>query len=151
MKYLLLALSLIIISCGKSPILDHVHEKSDDLISTTHTLESKMFLKSLDIQISHLWLKGPFPSSDKESNILFILKDKLGNLVNLPEDHTLIPEGWMDSMGHGTAYDGYIENNGQGTYLNKELFFNMAGDWTYTLYLYKGEELIDKTQMRFEF
>ncbi len=151
MKLFIVLFSILLISCGKSPIFDHEHEDDQKIVSTVQTLESDMLLEQTGIKISRLWLAGPFPSSDQESNLLLIFTDKNGNLTDLPDGYEIVPEGWMDSMGHGTADDGYLENIGKGKYLHKDLFFNMAGDWTYTLYLYKGDEFIEQTSYQFEF
>ena len=155
MKSLYLSLCFILISCGKSPILEHDHEVKTKRFNSTsvqsQSVENDFGFKTLNISIIRLWLHGPYPIADQESSVLLILKDSEGNLTDLPNQYDIVAEGWMDSMGHGTADDGYIERTGLGNYLHKELYFNMAGDWSYSLYLYKGEELVDQTTYNFEF
>jgi len=155
MKALSLLICLILISCGKSPLLDHDHETENVTPGSksveTKKIESYFGFKTQGITITRLWIHGPFPSSDSESSVLLILRDEKGDLVDLPEQYEIVAEGWMDNMGHGTADDGYVEKTGLGNYLHKELYFNMGGLWSYNLYLYDGEDLIDQTSYKFEF
>ena len=139
-----LILSLLITSCGDSPLLNHEDESNTPLsnISELNGPQKNFYIDGKKINLRMSWTIGPFPSPAKESKVLITILDANGDLVNLPSGYHLELWGFMPSMGHGTAYDGYIEHIGLGTYMNYELFFNMPGDWDVNIDLYNGSNKI---------
>lgn len=149
---LLISLFLTLISCGDSPLLNHEDESTtpQSNIDGLTTSQNSFRLDGVSYKTNINWTKGPYSSPALESKILISLLDTNGNLINLPPAYHLELWGYMPSMGHGTAYDGYIEHLGQGTYMNFELFFNMPGDWEINIEIKKGSKTANTVKYRFE-
>lgn len=81
---------------------------------------------------------------------MIIVQDRNGNLSDIPNESEFYIWGWMPSMGHGTADDGYTERLSKGIYLQREFYFNMGGDWEINLELYKNNQSIDATKIRLD-
>ena len=137
---------LFLYSCGESPLCNHENEK-DNEISNTTALTSALKFESSQLFLKVNWIKGPFSTPSLENNYLIIVQDKNGELVDIPEGYEFYNWGWMPSMGHGTADDGYTERISKGLYIQKELYFNMGGDWDLNIELYNGSTLVDTTKI----
>ena len=103
------------------------------------------------------WLKGPFPSSSKESAFRIIFKDQKGNFTQLEPTYEFRVFIIMPSMGHGPADPGRFERLGPNVYVNKDLYFNMEGDWQIFVDVCmrnedtcEGSNLIDSSSYFFE-
>ena len=93
--------------------------------------EKKVFeikFEKLGIVGHFSWLKGPYPTT-KESSFFLIFKDEKGNLTQLEDPYEFRVFIVMPSMGHGPADPGTFAPLAPHLYVNKELYFNMKGDW----------------------
>jgi len=128
---------LIIFSgCEISPLLNHTYNEfaqaKKRISSSTH------FVGSLNLNIEFDWPKGPNGNPNLESQLQLIFRDDEGKLTNLPATHSLFVYGWMPSMGHGTADDGELIQTGMGTYLIKDFYFSMPGEWDIFIQILKN-------------
>ena len=103
------------------------------------------------------WLKGPFPSPSKESSFSIIFKDQTGNFTQLVPSYEFRVFIIMPSMGHGPADPGTFERLQPHLYVNKDLYFNMEGDWQIFVDVCvkgantcEGSNLIDSSSYFFE-
>ncbi|WP_417336004.1 hypothetical protein [Halobacteriovorax marinus] len=149
MKYLLLLSFALLFSCGKSPLLNHETERNQSTQNQSALL-SKLNLKNSELILSIQWIKGPFSDASLENSFMIIVQDRNGNLSDIPNESEFYIWGWMPSMGHGTADDGYTERLSKGIYLQREFYFNMGGDWEINLELYKNNQSIDATKIRLD-
>jgi hypothetical protein len=143
-KLIYILLLLILISCGKSPLLNHQNESENPTGNTTSFISS-MELNNLGHYLKLTWLKTPKGDPSIESEFLILVQNRLGELVDLESDAVFSVWGWMPSMGHGTADDGYTTRLSKGVYHHKELYFNMGGDWQLHFDIMKNGNLIDST------
>ncbi|PIK15022.1 hypothetical protein [Halobacteriovorax sp. JY17] len=147
MKILLIAFILLALtSCGKSPLFNHENEK-DQITQGTNAVASSLSFKSLNLYLKINWLKGPYGDPSLENSFMIIVQDSNGELTDLPSQYAFYNWGWMPSMGHGTADDGYTERLSKGVYIQRELYFNMGGDWDLNIQLYEGSNLSDSTKV----
>lgn len=105
-------------------------------------------MKEINLYFKINWLKGPYPSPSLENQLIMIVQNKAGELTDIPRELEIILWGWMPSMGHGTADDGYTKRLSKGVYIQKELYFNMGGDWDINIELLKDGKVTDSTQIK---
>jgi hypothetical protein len=84
---------------------------------------------TFEYTVKPIWSLGPYASLSKASQLVVLVYDSNGQLVDLPEDLTLGFFGIMPSMGHGLEDAGYFERISMGIYENKNIFFQMSGNW----------------------
>ena len=137
---------LVLSSCGKSPLFNHKAE-DDQTVQGTNAITSKLSFETSELFVKINWIKGPYGEPSLENNFIILVQNSSGELTDIPADHQFYIWGWMPSMGHGTADDGYTERLSKGVYIQRELYFNMGGDWEVNIELYKGSELIDSTKV----
>ncbi|GEM_PF-1400866 len=137
---------LFLYSCGESPLFNHENETTTGIQGTTD-LTSALSFKNSNLYLKVNWLKGPFADPSLENSFLIIVQNNSGELVDVPSGHDFYNWGWMPSMGHGTADDGYTERISKGVYIQKELFFNMGGEWDLNLEIYNGSTLVDSVKV----
>jgi len=141
---LFISIFLALTSCGKSPLFNHQNE-TDIPTGYTISLISSLELKSLGKYLKITWINPPKGDPSIESEFLIIVQNNLGQLVDLNSSSTFSIWGWMPSMGHGTADDGYTTRVSKGVYHHRELFFNMSGDWELHFDILENGSLIDST------
>jgi len=132
----------------KSPILNHVKklkEAGTESVGEIVPIEG-LLIEKLGLRLNWRWIKGPSGLVSVENEMEIEILDLEGNRTDLPVEYQIFTYGWMPSMGHGTADDGYIEEAGNGVFLWKELFFNMGGTWTLYFLFYKNGELIENLE-----
>ena len=146
LKLTLIFSLLFLYSCGESPLFNHENENPENLQGTTE-LNSALSFKNSNLSVKVNWLKGPYADPSLENSYLIIIHNKGDELVDVPNGYEFYNWGWMPSMGHGTADDGYTERISKGIYIQKELYFNMGGDWDLNIELYNGETRVDSTKI----
>lgn len=149
LKIVSIALLTLLYSCGKSPLFNHENE-SDHELQGNSAITSALSFKNTKLSIKFNWIKGPYADPSLENSFMLIVQDINGNLADLPSGHVFYNWGWMPSMGHGTADDGYTQRLSKGVYIQKEFYFNMGGDWDINLELYEGTNLIDSTKIQLD-
>jgi len=92
-------------------------------------------LQSLNLDVEAKWIAGPFGTVSAENHLLVIVKNSAGSPSALPDGLTLNFYSTMPSMGHAMDDAGFFESIGDGLYLNKNIKFNMPGDWRHELWL----------------
>ena len=96
---------------------------SSQLSSQTHSLES------FDLTLEFQWAQPPQGRLDFLNILVVFMRNQDGVLVSLPEGHTLDFYATMPSMGHPLADPGFFDEVNPGLYLNKNIVYNMPGDW----------------------
>lgn len=139
-----IALFTTLISCGKSPLFNHKKE-GEQPKGTSISFVSAMELKVIKKYVQINWINTPKGDPSIESQFLILVKDNTGKLVDLDDNTSFSVWGWMPSMGHGTADDGYTTRISKGIYHHRELFFNMGGDWELNFDVMRNTALIDST------
>lgn len=145
----MLVIMLSIYSCGKSPLLNHQKE-SDQLTQSSNQVGPELILKNSQLFLKVSWLKGPYPLPTHENQLLIIVQNYSGDLVELPLGSQFYLWGWMPSMGHGTADDGFTEEVSKGIYIHRELYFNMGGDWDLNIELHMNNQTLDSAKIKLE-
>ncbi len=93
-----------------------------------------MSFAQLNIDVEYKWVSGPVGRIDQKSHlIVFIYID--GVLQSLPKGLTLEFYSSMPSMGHPMDDAGFFEEIEPGIFINKNIRFNMAGDWRHELWV----------------
>lgn len=141
-----LIFTMLLTACG-SPLLKS--SKKDPLQSGNvssgmmkpQTSEKKSFRATLN------WTEGPHTDPKYENRIVIVLTDDQGERITLPETQTLFFYGWMPSMGHGSADDGFVEQIAPGVYELKEFYLPHGGDWDLYVQVLEGENVVDQTRI----
>lgn len=97
--------------------------------------EKTLSFKTLGLQISTQWLSGPVGNIHINNALLVIIKDGDGQPTALPQDCTLTFYATMPSMGHPMDDAGFFEELDTGIYINKNIRYNMPGEWKNELWI----------------
>jgi hypothetical protein len=124
MKYLLYAFTCYLIACD-SPRNHRINENPGVQKTEISPLELKVVGRTLKAE----WVEGPFGSIEKSSVLLVYMLNAQKRLESLPEGLELQFYATMPSMGHPLSHAGYFQRIADGVYINKDVIFNMAGDW----------------------
>lgn len=81
------------------------------------------------LTVNYQWLKGPIGNINTDNELLVFIKNKEGELSSLPDHLILSFYATMPSMGHPLDDAGYFKEISEGIYLNKNIRYNMPGDW----------------------
>ncbi len=117
--------------------LNHRSQFSEEGVSENKTTD-KIF-SVFPYRVEFQWLKGPIGNVKIKSQLLVFLKNEKGDLISLPEGLGLYFDSEMPSMGHYLPDPGYFTQISRGIYLNKDIVFNMPGDWKNTLKISDSE------------
>lgn len=107
-------------------------------ISTSYGIQNKaqkISFKEYPLTVETQWLVGPSGNITINNTLMVILKDSQGHLINLPDDLSLAFYSTMPSMGHPMEDAGYFEQINDGIYINKNIKYNMPGDWKNELWI----------------
>ena len=130
LKRLFILISLLILtSCGPAFLQGTNTPSSQGDLKKRVPENIKMKFEKLGVVGHFYWLKGPFPSPSRESSFRITFKDQRGNFTQLIPSYEFRVFIIMPSMGHGPADPGKFERIKPHLYVNKELYFNMEGDW----------------------
>ena len=96
------------------------------------------------LEVKTQWLVGPNGNIKKNNQLLvFIYKD--GELSSLQKENSLHFYATMPSMGHPMEDAGFFEEVQTGIYINKNIKYNMEGDWKNELWIMDQEfNILDK-------
>ena len=158
LKQSFILISLLIFSgCGPAFLQGTNTPSSQSDFKKKEKENIKLEFEKLGVVGHFSWLKGPFPSSSKESSFRIAFKDQRGNFTQLIESYEFRIFIIMPSMGHGPADPGIFERIKPHLYVNKELYFNMEGDWQIFVDVClknedscEGNNLIDSSSYFFE-
>lgn len=117
-----LILGLFLTGCN-SPRNNRVQ---DGELRESAVVDQQVF-SSTGMRLEVLWVKGPFGTSTKSSEIMVVITNADGDRVSLNGELGFY--AWMPSMGHPADDVGYFEEIEQGVYLNSNIRFNMQGEW----------------------
>ncbi len=141
--FLILVSGLFLISCD-GPRNHKVKKVSASGLGKSN---EKMSFKSNKIQISVSWLSPLVGSIDKTNTLIVYLFNKQGALVDPPKDLTVEFYAIMPSMGHPMGDAGFFEKLDTGIYINKNIVFNMDGDWLMEVLLLNKDYVVqDKVE-----
>lgn len=146
MKILILLLSLVLFSCGESPLFNHRTE-SGNVISRPELSESDSFsFSKAEFSFLISWQEGPSIGASR-----FILRSwnkRIGTLNGPYQDlpKTLFVYLWMPSMGHGSA-PVKLKKIADGEYEISEVHFIMGGRWDVKFQLKDGSQVFDETSV----
>lgn len=129
MKKILLAWTLLIVACG-SPLQNRTNTEDKKNMAIT-----PLYFKNQKLFVTVQWLDGPYESPKKNNTLLVILQDENKTPMDLPRPLELTFYSTMPSMGHPMDDSGYFEHLDTGVYINKNIRFNMGGDWKHELWL----------------
>ncbi len=131
MQKLIILFSLLIISCGKSPLL---MKKNPLEVNGNSNYESIKFFKTLNHQLTINWL-SPINTTDS-GHFLLISKNNLKS-EDIPRNFEVYL--WMPSMGHGSS-PVKVNRISAGIYEITDVYFIMEGDWEIRIKLDNGDE-----------
>jgi len=120
----LIVLISILLACD-SPTQNKVQER--DAVSAKAT---KVFnLNNSKRSLEFFWSYGPNGSIKIKNQLLVVIKDSSGRPRDLEPNEDLEFYSFMPSMGHPLEDPGYFDRIAPGIYLNKDIIYNMSGDW----------------------
>lgn len=125
MKYFVLPLLLLLTACH-SPMNHRIiqdSQASQKLSKVSATFEQQ------DLTVTYEWIVGPSGDINKTNSLFVVIKNKNGELVDLPTHLSLSFYATMPSMGHPLDDAGYFERLSKGLYINQTIRYNMGGDW----------------------
>ena len=141
MRYFLLIFTLLSLGACDSPMNNRVRDNKEDAF--TPRLES--FTES-DWQAEVRWLDGPFGNINQKNQLMVMLY-KDGKLSSLPKNQTLEFYATMPSMGHPMEDAGFFEEVDTGIFINKDIRYNMPGDWLNELWIMDQDfNILDRLQ-----
>ncbi len=114
----------VLISCD-SPRNNRIEMQGSNVSGQSETYS----LNKLELNLRVLWLEGPYSSVGQNSVLTVYVYNLDGELINLPEGLSLEFFSVMPSMGHSLDDPGYFKNVSQGVYENRDIYFQMGGDW----------------------
>lgn len=91
--------------------------------------------KKLNFEFQTQWLEGPYPFVEMNSTLIVFIYDQEGNLTDIPSDLILGFNAKMPDMGHGLEEAGHFTRIEEGVYVNKDITFQMDGDWNMEMYI----------------
>ena len=138
MKPLTLALLLLLVSCGDSPLLNH--SKIGDRVVRSLTGETGLHFAKIGVNFELAWQNG-CPDMNECSFDL--------NLETpLPEGASIEAILWMSSMGHGSSPI-TIQQTGPLHWHFSEVFFIMPGLWELQLKVHNPSGANDQTDLSY--
>lgn len=141
MKLILsLFLILILVSCGKSPLLSRAEKVS----SNSQSLEVKQYFRTTSQDIFVNWLTNQ--NTSEEAKAIVILSQNGTNSDHL--DYSLNAYIWMKSMGHGSSPI-TITKIAPGIYKLEEIYFSMPGDWQLHLTLNRNNTTVEDIEIEY--
>ncbi len=102
-----------------------------------------------NLMLEVLWVKGPFGTSTKASELMVVVTDADGERVSL--EGGLGFYAWMPNMGHPADDMGFFDEIETGVYLNSSIRFNMGGDWEVLLQEFDADFNVKDEVKWFEF
>lgn len=124
-QFTLLFFTFVVLGCG-SPRSHRFTIDNNDLQKNN---TSSLSFKTSQLIIKTQWLSGPFGSVEKKSTLVVYIYNTNGDLASLTNNLDLSFYAAMPSMGHPLSHPGYFQKISEGVYLNKDILFNMSGDW----------------------
>lgn len=131
-QILLPSLSFFLMACGSptdNPVQSQPIQKNG---------VSQQSFGNLGYTVEHRWVSGPYSNINQKSVLAVYIKDASGNIVSLPEGLELSFYSTMPSMGHPMDDAGFFEE-GPGVYINRNIRFNMPGDWKHELWILNSD------------
>ncbi|MGH1468042.1 MAG: hypothetical protein ACRBBP_04060 [Bdellovibrionales bacterium] len=124
MKLILVFLTFVMALLGcNSPRNNRVN---GGVVQESAVVDQQMF-NSAGVKLEVLWVKGPFGTSTKTSEMLVVVTNAEDERVSLKGELGFY--AWMPSMGHPGDDMGFFEEIDKGVYLNSGIRFNMGGEW----------------------
>jgi hypothetical protein len=141
MKYL--ALLLLLISCGESPLFNHKMEPNSFIRNPVLSESEIIKFKKTDFSFVLSWVEGPQMGGSK-----FIMKTWKKDLGTMNGPYQDLPKNlfvflWMPAMGHGSA-PVKLKKIGNGEYEVSEVQFIMGGKWDIKFQLKDGSQVFDE-------
>lgn len=138
---LLIVLSLMAFSCGKSPFTNN------DILESNHSgnfsLETELLLKKHNLYLHMYWSQGPLLF--EESQLVLLVTDAKSKPVAIPGQ--LKVKLWMPDMGHGSS-ETLVKKLSEGVYHISDIFFIMGGIWDISFQVFNKGILDDETVFR---
>lgn len=134
-NFLLILITLSIISCGKSPL--QMKKDSNEIQGQTGLEATKVF-STTGNAIDLIWL-SPINSNDVGHFLLISKKNKIAS--DIPTDFKIFL--WMPSMGHGSS-PVTIKKIATGIYDVTDVYFIMDGDWQIKVQLKTGTSILEE-------
>ncbi len=133
---------LTVVSACSSPMNNRVHDAGGE---DKTNMELKYFA-SMGYEVEIKWVAGPFGSLQQENHLLVLLfKD--GVLTSLPDGQSLEFYATMPSMGHPMEDAGFFTEVDPGIFVNKNIRYNMPGDWKNELWIMDSEwNILDRLE-----
>ena len=142
-KLLLIGLSLTLVFCDGPKD----YKIREDVELKTKLDKRQLEMKKLGLKVEFTWLTPLSGSTANKNELLVILKNQQGRAVNLKKNQNLEFYSIMPSMGHPMADAGYFESIEPGIFINKNIVFNMPGDWRMMLTIYDHNyRVLDKVE-----
>lgn len=131
MQKLVILFLLLLVSCGKSPLL---MKKDPVTVSGNSNYETVKSFKTLNHQLAITWL-SPMNTTDV-GHFLLLSKNNLKS-EDIPGNFKVYL--WMPSMGHGSS-PVKVNRISTGIYEVTDVYFIMEGDWEIRIKLDNGDE-----------
>jgi hypothetical protein len=138
--FLIVCLSFILSSCGKSPLLKEITPN----VGGNQALETFKMFQTTGAKVELKWLTA-LNTTEEGKAIVMITKD--GRLFE-DTDISLGAYLWMESMGHGSSPI-VVEKLAKGIYQLTEIYFTMTKDWQLHLTLSKNGTIVEN--IKFEY
>lgn len=139
-------------SCGKIKVKDpllnpHRADTRGIAFKMGHSGQLKS-LSKLGLKVRPLWLKGPYVSDFRFSELEVEVLNSKNERVSLPEGMSFQFYGLMADMGHPAAELGEFTQVKTGVYLNSGVMFTMPGAWEFSLLvLDKSGDLVEELEL----
>lgn len=140
MKFVLIFLFLILSAGCNSPLNHRLTEPEKPLDKSNAT---GLNFQTQALKVEKKWLEGPFGNVKKKSILIVYFYNAEQKLTDIPTGLSLNFFATMPSMGHPMDRPGYFEKISQGIYINREIVFNMVGEWEMQLSLDTENETLD--------
>lgn len=139
----ILALLLLLVACGESPLLNHKMEPNNFIRDTALSESDVLKFKKTDFSFIISWVEGPQMGGSKF--VMKTWKKDLGTMNGPYQDlqknlHVFL---WMPSMGHGSA-PVKLKKIADGEYEVSEVQFIMGGKWEIKFQLKDGSQVFDE-------
>ncbi len=104
-------------------------------LGTDQKVQSQKIFVQKNIKVVSYWAQGPYGTVTQKSFITVYLYNQNDELVSLQNGEELGFYAVMPSMGHGLDQPGFFEELAPGIYINRNITFNMPGDWEMRLWI----------------
>lgn len=133
-KIKILFFLFLVISCGKSPLLNEIPKESGNI----QGVEGLKFFKTTSQSIQINWLTKINTMEEGRAVLVFT---KSGAIFD-DQNYSLGAYLWMKSMGHGSSPITLTKLT-NGIYQISEMYFLMAGEWELHLNLKRDNSVVE--------